>query len=441
MTQFFLITWTAAAGVMTAAWLRQRRTLNAGIVDVLWTAGLGLAAVFAAIRRDAWPPRVGLVAALAFLWSARLTMHLAQRVLGEPEDGRYAAMRRDYGDRFNAWMFLFYQVQALLVALLALSFWVAMSSPEPAWRAVDVAAVVLWTVSIGGESIADRQLAAWRANPANRGRTCRAGLWRYSRHPNYFFEWLHWLVYPLIAHDAPWSFVPIRHRRADAVPRAASHRNPPDRKARRRKSRRRLPRLPKNHERLLSWPDPGEYIESLHDMNTATQLVDRGLVPQPVVRWGIRRLLRQRLREQREIFEPSREAAIERWTEAMRAAPVALHTREANEQHYEVEAEFFEHVLGPHLKYSSCYFEPDTKTLEEAEARMLELTMERAGLTEGMDVLELGCGWGSLSLAMAARFPNSRFTGVSNSASQRDFIMSRARERGLSRTSRSSRAT
>lgn len=188
----------ALALVMGLAWSRQRRTRNAGIVDVLWSAGLGVLAVVYAALADGWAPRRWLVAVLAGIWSARLTLHLAKRVLGESEDGRYAALRRDLGPRFDRWMFFFFQAQAVLAVLLSLAFLLLCLADEEGWRVWDALAVLAWVVSLAGESMADRQLREWRADPANRGRTCRAGLWRYSRHPNYFFEWLHWFVYPLM---------------------------------------------------------------------------------------------------------------------------------------------------------------------------------------------------------------------------------------------------
>lgn len=167
-------------------------------------------------------------------------------------------------------------------------------------------------------------------------------------------------------------------------------------------------------------------------MKSQLRFVERGLIPTPVVRWGIRRLLAQRLREQRSIFDSDPESAFAGWLDKMRNAPVALVPEKANEQHYEVPAAFFETVLGPHLKYSSCFYGSPETSIAEAEATMLAMTCERAGLADGQRVLELGCGWGSLSLWMAEHYPNSRIVGISNSASQREHILDRARARGLS---------
>jgi len=193
-----LLTGLAAAGAMGLSWWRQRRTRDAGLVDLVWTLGVGATAQFHAWTAGGWGPRRALVAALAGLWAARLGLHLARRLARGPEDGRYAALRTRLGARADAGFFVFFQVQGLLVLALGLVFLVLCRSELAGWRASDLLAVALFVVALAGESVADRDLARWRSDPANRGRTCRAGLWRYSRHPNYFFEWLHWLAYPLL---------------------------------------------------------------------------------------------------------------------------------------------------------------------------------------------------------------------------------------------------
>ena len=161
-----------------------------------------------------------------------------------------------------------------------------------------------------------------------------------------------------------------------------------------------------------------------------TRWMERDLVPDSVIRLGIRRLLAARLREE---SRGGPESAMERladFLDELRRSPIAIRTAAANEQHYEVPAPFYELVLGRNLKYSSALWN-DAKNLNEAEAAMLELTCERARLSDGQQVLELGCGWGSLSLFMAARYPASRILSVSNSRSQKQFIDARALERGL----------
>lgn len=163
----------------------------------------------------------------------------------------------------------------------------------------------------------------------------------------------------------------------------------------------------------------------------AIHWVERGLVPDHAVRYGIRRLLRQRLAELHSGDPAAGAALTQAFLEEIRQAPLALVPEKANEQHYELPAAFFAAVLGPHRKYSSCWWPEGVASLEQAEAAALAATCERARLADGQRVLELGCGWGSLSLWMAERYPGSRITAVSNSHGQRRFIEERARERGL----------
>jgi cyclopropane-fatty-acyl-phospholipid synthase len=163
-------------------------------------------------------------------------------------------------------------------------------------------------------------------------------------------------------------------------------------------------------------------------------LVERGLVPDGLTRWGIRRLLSDRLATDVQPFaaEADAKAALAKFAAAMDQSPLALHTPDANKQHYEVPARFFEVMLGPRLKYSSCYYPHGTETLAEAEDAMLALTAQRAGLVDGMSVLDLGCGWGSFTLWVAEHFPKCRVTSVSNSHGQRLHIEARLKARGWS---------
>jgi cyclopropane-fatty-acyl-phospholipid synthase len=163
------------------------------------------------------------------------------------------------------------------------------------------------------------------------------------------------------------------------------------------------------------------------------KLAESGLLPDFLVRFGIRRLLRQRLRDEghRGDIEAQQQAYTKLLNE-LRNSPVALQTAAANEQHYEVPTEFYLKSLGRHLKYSSCYWPEGVTQLDAAEEAMLRLTCQRAQLADGQQILELGCGWGSLSLWMAQHYPGCRVTAVSNSATQKQHIMEQARQRGLS---------
>jgi cyclopropane-fatty-acyl-phospholipid synthase len=163
----------------------------------------------------------------------------------------------------------------------------------------------------------------------------------------------------------------------------------------------------------------------------AVHWVEQGRVPDRVVRLGIQRLLRARLAELRDGDAGATAALTEAFVAEMREAPIAPLPEKANEQHYELPAAFFAAVLGPHGKYSSCFWPDRETTLEEAEAAALQATCERAGIADRQRILELGCGWGSLTLWMAERYPQSRITALSNSHSQREHIEAEAARRGL----------
>jgi cyclopropane-fatty-acyl-phospholipid synthase len=166
-------------------------------------------------------------------------------------------------------------------------------------------------------------------------------------------------------------------------------------------------------------------------MSWSMRLLERDLLPDCVVRFGIRRLLQARLTAEHQGSAEAQQRHLMKLIARLRQSPIAINTADANLQHYELPCAFFELVLGPHLKYSSGYYRNSTDSLDQAEAHMLQLTVERAGLENGDRILELGCGWGSLSLWMAERFPRSRITAVSNSRTQKRFIDARAAERGF----------
>ncbi len=197
--------WLLAALMMSLGWRWQRRHHNTGIVDALWAAGLGGGALLLAwLGSGAAAPRLA-TGLLGGLWGLRLALHLWRRVRHEPEDGRYRALREHWrGDQRK--LFAFFQCQALLIPLFALPFVAATTNPatSPSWL---IAGVAIWLTGVLGEAIADVQLARFRAEPQHRGRTCRRGLWRYSRHPNYFFEWLHWFAYVAFAVGSPWAWL------------------------------------------------------------------------------------------------------------------------------------------------------------------------------------------------------------------------------------------
>ena len=151
-------------------------------------------------------------------------------------------------------------------------------------------------------------------------------------------------------------------------------------------------------------------------------LAEKGFLPDLLIRLGIKRLCEQRLREANTLGLEALENSHQQWVDLLTKSPVAIVPEKANEQHYEVPPQFFELVLGANLKYSSGYWSKEVLSLDESEHEMLKITCERAGLVDGQDILELGCGWGSLTCFMAQKFPNSKITAVSNSKDQRNFI-------------------
>lgn len=160
-------------------------------------------------------------------------------------------------------------------------------------------------------------------------------------------------------------------------------------------------------------------------------LAEHKFLPDGLVRFGIRQLLKQRLRDECADDSERQNLRYRQLLDELRRSPIAIDTDAANEQHYEVPSQFYRHVLGKYLKYSSCYWDDQTINLDQAEEQMINLYLQRAELAENQEILELGCGWGSLTLWMAHRFPKSRITAVSNSSSQREYIEQRANDLGL----------
>jgi cyclopropane-fatty-acyl-phospholipid synthase len=160
-------------------------------------------------------------------------------------------------------------------------------------------------------------------------------------------------------------------------------------------------------------------------------LAESGLIPDRLIRWGIRRQDRDRLRKEDLGNVEAQRQALERLIQGMRESPIAVRTEKPKEQHYEVSPEFFHRVLGRRMKYSGCYWPPHVKSLDEAEEAMLALTCDRAQLEDGMEILELGCGWGAVSLWIAEKYPRSRVVAVSNSRPQLAYITGQCAAKGL----------
>jgi cyclopropane-fatty-acyl-phospholipid synthase len=412
---------------MAGLWLLSLRHRNFSYVDVGWAANFALLAVLYSYLGTGAALRRGLICGMFLLWSLRLSLHLYARIRGKPEEGRYQALRTAWaGPSLNLKFLGFFGAQGLLNLLLSLPMLLAMNNSAPEISTLEWAGAGLWVLALVGEGSADRQLAQFKRAPGNAGKICEQGWWRYSRHPNYFFEWLIWVAYALFALGSPFGWLAllcpalmlylllqvtgVKPTEAQSLrSRGAAYR---DYQAR--------------VSAFVPWPRI-----SLAGSVLAITLVEHGLVPDVLIRRGIRRLLAQRLREENEGDLERQQARLQRFVQQLRDSPVAIHTAAANEQHYELPPPFFQAVLGKHLKYSSGYYEPGTASLDVAEEAMLGITVQRACLKDGDRILELGCGWGSLTLFMAARFPHSRIAAVSNSRPQREYILARAAERGL----------
>lgn len=195
--------------LMTALWCYQVKTKNATMVDVGWSWGMGASALYLATQATGDMGVRILTATLLGLWSLRLGWHLFRaRILGsQQEDSRYQTIRERLGQQANRGFFFIFQAQSLFVILFMAPLFIVMNRSEPLWAWHDMLALELWIIAMLGETVADKQLQSFKENPDNKGKTCQIGLWRYSRHPNYFFEWLQWFTYPLIAWGTSYGWV------------------------------------------------------------------------------------------------------------------------------------------------------------------------------------------------------------------------------------------
>ncbi len=191
--------------LMVAVWLLSLRLRNAGIVDVAWSAAFVPVVGAYVWLAEGWPPRDLLLLAMVSAWSIRLAGHLFVRVQAEhpQEDARYARLRADWGARANLWMLAFFEVQAVAALVLTVPFAVSALNRTASVAVLEWVGVAIWLGGLIGESTADRQLARFKRDPANRGRVCQDGLWHYSRHPNYFFEWIIWCGFGVFALGSP----------------------------------------------------------------------------------------------------------------------------------------------------------------------------------------------------------------------------------------------
>lgn len=203
-TGSIIIAAIALSAMMAAAWAVQKRTGQSGWADVFWSFAIGIGGIIVASMTAGEAPamRAGLVTLMVSCWAMRLGFHILSRtVTAKAEDPRYADLRREWGDKFQLRIFLFLQLQALCGLGLVVTVYAAAHRPGSAPSTADIAGLAILIGSVIGEGIADHQLRRFAADPAHHGKVCDVGLWRWSRHPNYFFEWLAWLSYVVIAID------------------------------------------------------------------------------------------------------------------------------------------------------------------------------------------------------------------------------------------------
>ncbi len=207
----------AAAGTyvtmafMVGVWTVSRRLNNAGYVDVAWSYGFAVVMGLFAMTGGGNAVRVSIISVMAVIWSLRLGTHLLIRVSRHhpQEDARYAALREQFPKRPWLMFFGFFQLQAVLIGVLSLPFAFPSTNKSDVLSPFEIAGALIWLVALCGEVIADRQLDTFRSNPANSGRVCDTGLWRFSRHPNYFFEWVIWIAYFVFACGTPWGWITV----------------------------------------------------------------------------------------------------------------------------------------------------------------------------------------------------------------------------------------
>ena len=189
--------------LMAGAWALQRATGSSGWIDTVWAASVGLGGIFAVVFAggDGW--RRGATLFLVVVWSLRLAGHIGMRTRGGGEDPRYAKLMEQWGSAAALRLFIFLQIQAIAAFVLVLAVYLAASNTHGFPRIVDVIAMVLALGALAGEALSDAQLSKFRKTAAAKNSVCETGLWRYSRHPNYFFEWLFWCSFPLLAIQGP----------------------------------------------------------------------------------------------------------------------------------------------------------------------------------------------------------------------------------------------
>jgi len=202
---------SACSVIMWLVWLWAKKLVNASVVEIFWTFNFPIIGFLLFLLGSGYLPRKIMICAMVIVAGIRLGWHLGVRVIShlDEEEGRYRQFRSDWAPHSDRKFFWFFQMQAFFNVLLALPFFIVTANPYPSLSGWEYAGALLWVIAVTGEVIADLQLAAFRKDPSNRGKVCMAGLWNYSRHPNYFFEWLVWVAYFLFALGSPYGWLAL----------------------------------------------------------------------------------------------------------------------------------------------------------------------------------------------------------------------------------------
>lgn len=207
--QIIFIAWVSIAIFMAFLWEYQRQRAEADIVDFGWTVSLAFLALLFSLTGNADLYVRAATSIFAAIWACRLGLHIWKRVQEPGEDQRYLALRESWGSKAQIKFFVFFQAQALLAIILSISFLIPATQVREISLSQLILACLWFLFSILGETFSDSQLKGWREDPANKGKSCRAGLWRYSRHPNYFFEWLYWFSYLILAYGSNFWYLTV----------------------------------------------------------------------------------------------------------------------------------------------------------------------------------------------------------------------------------------
>lgn len=195
---------------MAALWTQYKKSNKASLVDWGWAFSFTMSAIFCFLALDGHTARKLIMTLMFTIWSLRLSSYLLlNRIISHEDDPRYEALKEKWGSKAHKKFFFFFQFQAMSVAVLSLPLVVVSFNPDTRLTWMELIGVILWFVAMMGETLADKQLSDFKSDPANRGKTCNEGLWRYSRHPNYFFEWLVWVSYSVYAFWSPYGYISI----------------------------------------------------------------------------------------------------------------------------------------------------------------------------------------------------------------------------------------